>query len=79
VYSSTVIVPNSGNGRSSCCRCTVAPLIVLPGSIPVKGLGTLAVRNDSVALSRLRDPDKYWNGMLLMARLTGRSVPRDPT
>src|SRR6266511_1470120 len=78
VYCSIPNVPNSGNGLRSCCRWTVAPLIVLPGSSPAKGLGTGSVRNVSLPVSRERNVDMYCRGMLLMSRNTGRLTPRDP-
>src|SRR5216110_2035214 len=46
---------NCGNGRKSWRFCTVAPLMVLPGSKPANGLATFVLRLVWAVRSRARD------------------------
>src|SRR2546428_8153075 len=45
-----VVTPvNCGNGRSSCDRATVAPVMVVPGNRPANGFATVAARKSIFA------------------------------
>src|SRR5215471_9212562 len=79
------MVPNSGNGRSSCDCAIVAPLKLVPGIRLRNGLLLLgvAIRKLFLAVisaSRKRLVERYCLGMALrIFVLTIRSEPRVPT
>src|SRR5512145_1338240 len=71
-----VMSPNCGYGRSSCERAIVALLKLVPGSRPAKGLVTVAVRKEFVAViaaSREVEVLRYSFGSALMLRLISMS------